>query len=438
MRRAGLIVVVIAWAAGLLAFALNARVYGQSQSVVGITGMLGATDNALVRSDGTGGRRAQASTWILADAGLLTAGGNFAIGTHYVSGDGGNEGLSINGNGQVSTSGDLSAGANIFVGVDGVIGNVGSTMTIRTWTDMYLRPGGANSSVQRLYINDVLAGHVCANAGGGNFGIGSNFGATPPNKLSVLGDIASFNSTPTPDTNNFERARISWAANIARVGTEAGGTGVARTIVFQSGSGSSITATTNDLIMNAGGAGGNLILGGLGQTLWYLGNGGDGTFKAGTDNAYDIGASGANRPRTVYAGTSVSTPRLDFVAVGAQLTLDAGGAITVTKSYHRVDTFSDAVSDQLDTINGGTEGRTLILRADDSTHDVVIGDGTGNIQTSGAFTLDHVSDTITLLFDGTNWIEVARANNGSFVLPSEWQRFRAATLRPDVPYALAA
>lgn len=85
MRRCVLMLLLGAWCAALLAFALTARVYGQSQSVVGITGMLGATDNALVRTDGTGGRRAQGSAVLVSDAGVLTHAGTILTGSFLSS-----------------------------------------------------------------------------------------------------------------------------------------------------------------------------------------------------------------------------------------------------------------------------------------------------------------------------------------------------------------
>ncbi len=53
-----------------------------------------------------------------------------------------------------------------------------------------------------------------------------------------------------------------------------------------------------------------------------------GNIIAGTDNTYDIGASGATRPRTIYAGTSVITPALTTtgdVTVGDQLIVSGNG-----------------------------------------------------------------------------------------------------------------
>jgi len=96
---------------------------------------------------------------------------------------------------------------------------------------------------------------------------------------------------------------------------------------------------------------------------------------------------------------------------GTELTI-ASGAITITQSYHTVDTESDAGSDDLVTINGGSAGAILVLRAKDSSRTVVCKDATGNLQLSGDFSMDTDNDTITLIFDGSSWFEMSRSNNG--------------------------
>ena len=99
---------------------------------------------------------------------------------------------------------------------------------------------------------------------------------------------------------------------------------------------------------------------------------------------------------------------------GSELTI-AAGAITATTSYHRVDTEADAATDDLATINGGTMGQYLTLRAENGARDVVVKDGTGNLQLEGDMTLNNTQDTITLIYDSTltAWLEVARSNNGA-------------------------
>ena len=90
----------------------------------------------------------------------------------------------------------------------------------------------------------------------------------------------------------------------------------------------------------------------------------------------------------------------------------ASGVITITANYHTVDTEGDGGSDDLTTINGGTTGKLLTLQAADSSRTVVVKDGT-NLKTAGDFSLDNTEDTITLIYNGTNWSEISRSNNGS-------------------------
>lgn len=110
------------------------------------------------------------------------------------------------------------------------------------------------------------------------------------------------------------------------------------------------------------------------------------------------------------ATNSVTADKIVYT-VGSELTI-ASGVITVTNSYHTVDTESDASTDDLDTINGGEEGMQLVLRADNSGRTVVVKDATGNIYLDGNsdFSLDHKTDTIHLMYASSNWREIGRAN----------------------------
>ena len=96
---------------------------------------------------------------------------------------------------------------------------------------------------------------------------------------------------------------------------------------------------------------------------------------------------------------------------GTTLTI-ASGAVTATRSYHLIDTEASASTDDLDTINGGAEGMILIVRAASSARDVVLTEA-GNLKLCiGKATLDNVQDTVTLIHDGTNWLELSRSDNG--------------------------
>jgi hypothetical protein len=104
-----------------------------------------------------------------------------------------------------------------------------------------------------------------------------------------------YNTTDSGLTN-FERGWLSWVGNTFKIGTEAGGTGTARNLTFVTGGTDRFTINTS------------------------------GNFVAATDNTYDIGASGANRPRIIYAAASI---RVGSVALwdGGNLILPSSGSI---------------------------------------------------------------------------------------------------------------
>jgi hypothetical protein len=103
------------------------------------------------------------------------------------------------------------------------------------------------------------------------------------------------------------------------------------------------------------------------------------------------------------------------LAAGAdsELTI-AAGSITVTGSYHSVDTEADDATDDLTAIAGGVPGQILILQAASSARTVVVKDA-GTLLIAGDCTLDNVEDTITLIAntDATAWRELCRSNNGA-------------------------
>jgi hypothetical protein len=79
-----------------------------------------------------------------------------------------------------------------------------------------------------------------------------------------------------------------------------------------------------------------------------------------------------------------------------------------------VDTEAAAATDDLATLTyAGHAGDTVRLRAANGARDVVVKDGTGNMRLAGDMTLDNVEDSITLQFNGTNWDEIARSDNGA-------------------------
>lgn len=96
-----------------------------------------------------------------------------------------------------------------------------------------------------------------------------------------------------------------------------------------------------------------------------------------------------------------------------ELTIVAG-AITRTQVYHRVDTQGDDATDNLDTINGGTEADILIIRAENAARTVVVRTGVGNIVLQGGsnISLDDVTDHLILIYDGTQWNDLGGGGGG--------------------------
>jgi hypothetical protein len=91
----------------------------------------------------------------------------------------------------------------------------------------------------------------------------------------------------------------------------------------------------------------------------------------------------------------------------------AAGVITATATRTRLDTEAAAATDDLDTINGGSDGDLIILSTTNSGRDVVVKDGTGNLVLAGDFTLSTTSDRIKLIYDSTlsAWVELSRSDN---------------------------
>ena len=122
-------------------------------------------------------------------------------------------------------------------------------------------------------------------------------------------------------------------------------------------------------------------------------------------NVTDVAAIDA-RVTTLEAGD-------DFVNLGAgsELTI-AAGEITVTTSYHTVDTQSDDAADDLDKINGGSKGDILVLQSANSGRDTTVKDSWANIRLASGtdFVFTDAEDKIFLIFSST-WTEISRSDN---------------------------
>lgn len=116
-----------------------------------------------------------------------------------------------------------------------------------------------------------------------------------------------------------------------------------------------------------------------------------------------------------------------------ELTISSG-AITVTGAFHSIDTESDAATDDLDTINGGNDGQLLIVRAENDARDVVLKDGTGNIETPDGedITLDNQHKVVGLIYDNTlsKWVVVSQPPPSSVTIMA----MQASTSGTDIDF----
>jgi hypothetical protein len=119
------------------------------------------------------------------------------------------------------------------------------------------------------------------------------------------------------DASNYERVTLTWSANSAYLQTENAGTGVARNLRLVAGA---------DMVISPGGV---LYLQSQFVNRWIINTG---HLTAVADNTYDIGASGASRPRNVYVANGVICRDYSGAANKFSLTESTGGRLRMTKA----------------------------------------------------------------------------------------------------------
>ncbi|WP_145440170.1 hypothetical protein [Gimesia chilikensis] len=113
-------------------------------------------------------------------------------------------------------------------------------------------------------------------------------------------------------------------------------------------------------------------------------------------------------------GSVEQMEQLNLVA-GGELTISSG-AVTVTHSLHSIDTEVDAVTDDLNTINGGSAGDVLMIGRANAARAVVLKHNAGNIKTPSG--TDHeltANGFVMLKHDGSNW-HVQSGNGSGYAL----------------------
>jgi len=98
---------------------------------------------------------------------------------------------------------------------------------------------------------------------------------------------------------------------------------------------------------------------------------------------------------------------------GDELTISSG-EITVVNSHHKIDTESDASTDDLVTINGGVGGQMLLIQPANASRTIVAKDSTGNLRLNGDFTMNSSTDSLLLMnVTASYWMEISRSDNGT-------------------------
>jgi hypothetical protein len=145
-----------------------------------------------------------------------------------------------------------------------------------------------------------------------------------------------------------------------------------------------------------------------GSTIWTFG------MDSSNSNAFVIsnsGSLGTDDALQISTSQNVTIPNGLFgFGSAASLTISSG-AITVTKSFHMLNTEGNAGSDTVVNINGGLTGDILVLKQQFQTRNISFTDGAGNLRLAGNFNMNTQNDTLTLIKFNNVWVELSRRDN---------------------------
>jgi hypothetical protein len=278
--------------------------YGVSS---GITPILGGTDKRVLFDD---------NGVIGEDAGLTydKTLGVLAIGGKTVT----------TSNPPLSVTQTWNAGAVVFTGIKF---NVTDTASSGSSQIMDLQVGGATKfSVSKLGTIATVTG-VSAYGNGNSSGFSALTDTGPAFRLGASSDVIL-----TRDAANTLALRNGSSAqmfNVYATYTDASNYAYLRSgfdgsnFILQGGRAGTGPGYSLNIGLDATSSG-NINFATLGANKWQIQSAGN--IIAGTDNTYDIGASGASRPRNVYIGTSIVTGSTTLHTTSVALTNGAAAA----------------------------------------------------------------------------------------------------------------
>ena len=103
----------------------------------------------------------------------------------------------------------------------------------------------------------------------------------------------------------------------------------------------------------------------------------------------------------------------------ATKTIDVNGSIAVTSGYHKLECAGSDTTDNLDSLSSGSgidfqSGQILILQIASGGDTITVRDNQGSspkiMLSSANFAMNSVNDTLSLIFNGTDWCETSRSD----------------------------
>jgi hypothetical protein len=186
------------------------------------------------------------------------------------------------------------------------------------------------------------------------------------------------------DASNYERLELAWNSNTPEIISKSAGTGTTRGLNIGTFSATNLNFLSSNLIR------------------WRVD--GSGHFIAAADNTYDIGASGATRPRNIYTANSVNSPSYQ---------LDGSGVITdstITRTLSSTDNgkmiyFTNSSAITVTTANTLVSGFSCgLIQANTGQITIVAGASTtvnsfaGLVKTAGQFAMATVFSPVANTF----------------------------------------
>lgn len=120
----------------------------------------------------------------------------------------------------------------------------------------------------------------------------------------------------------------------------------------------------------------------------------------------------AGSPAERYTQGASGIVNLPNGRIRTSLTVATGVVTVAGRGIYVIDTEAAAATDDLDTINGGSDGDVIILSSVNAARDTTLKDGTGNLFLTADFALANNTQKIVLVnVGGTQWHELSRAAN---------------------------